>query len=95
MTKITLWTGVLGVVLLWTGDLTAQEAPKVGTPRSLPLLQTRARPPLASENLYMGMTETDFFAYAREHNWAAVTSKFVSTHGLHRLQPGGGGVVHP
>jgi hypothetical protein len=38
------------------------------------------------------MTETDFFAYARNHNWAAVTSRFVAEHGLHRLQPGGEGL---
>lgn len=65
---------------------------KFGEVRSLPTLQTRARPPLLPKALHIGMKEIQFFEYAKENNWAAVTSIHRTRNVSHILQPGGEGV---
>ncbi len=65
---------------------------KLGTFRSLPSLQTRARPPLQPETLHLGMVETQFFEYAQENNWAAIATVRREQYTMHRLQPGGEGL---
>ncbi|MEE3717276.1 hypothetical protein V2H45_11000 [Tumidithrix elongata RA019] len=65
---------------------------KIGGSRNLPPLQTRARPPLQPETLHIGMMETQFFAYARENNWAAIATTHRAQATVHRLQPGGEGL---
>jgi hypothetical protein len=65
---------------------------KLGTVRTLPSLQTRARPPLQPETLHLGMLETQFFDYAKENNWAAIATVHRDEFTVHQLQPGGEGL---
>ena len=65
---------------------------KLGTIRTLPSLQTRAQPPLQPDTLHLGMLETQFFAYAKENNWAAIASVHRGQYTMHQLQPGGEGL---
>lgn len=65
---------------------------KIGEVRSLPSLQTRARPPLLPEALHFGMMETHFFEYAKNNNWAAIATTHRHSNTAHQLQPGGEGV---
>jgi|GEM_PF-1102296 len=65
---------------------------KVGEVRSLPNLQTRARPPLLPKSLHLGMKELQFFDYAQSNNWASIESIHRGNNVVHRLQPGGEGL---
>ncbi|WP_055075349.1 hypothetical protein [Pseudanabaena sp. 'Roaring Creek'] len=65
---------------------------KLGTVRTLPSLQTRARPPLQPETLHIGMLETQFFEYAKDNNWAAIATIHRHEFTMHQLQPGGEGL---
>lgn len=65
---------------------------KLGTVRTLPSLQTRARPPLQPETLHIGMLETQFFEYAKDNNWAAIATIHRDEFTMHKLQPGGEGL---
>lgn len=65
---------------------------KLGTVRTLPSLQTRARPPLQPETLHLGMLATQFFEYAQENNWAAISTVQRDGFTVHSLQPGGEGL---
>ena len=58
-------TGTIAAEMTIANDTSAN---KLGTSRSLPSLQTRARPPLQPETLHLGMLETQFFEYAQENN---------------------------
>ena len=62
---------------------------KLGTVRTLPSLQTRARPPLQPTTLHLGMLETQFFEYAKDNNWAAIATIHRQEFTVHKLQPGG------
>jgi len=65
---------------------------KLGTVRTLPSLQTRARPPLQPDTLHIGMLETQFFGYAKDNNWAAIATIHRDQFTVHKLQPGGEGL---
>lgn len=65
---------------------------KLGTVRTLPSLQTRARPPLQPETLHIGMLETQFFEYAKDNNWTAIATIHRNEFTMHQLQPGGEGL---
>ena len=65
---------------------------KLGTVRTLPSLQTRARPPLQPETLHIGMLATQFFEYAKDNNWAAIATIQRDRYTVHSLQPGGEGL---
>lgn len=65
---------------------------KLGTVRRLPSLQTRARTPLQAETLHLGMLEKQFFNYAKDNNWAAITTVHRDQYTMHQLQPGGEGL---
>ncbi len=65
---------------------------KLGAVRTLPSLQTRARPPLQPSTLHIGMLETQFFEYAKDNNWAAIATMHREQNTMHRLQPGGEGL---
>jgi len=65
---------------------------KLGTVRTLPSLQTRARPPLQPSTLHLGMLETQFFEYAKDNNWAAIATIHRQEFTVHKLQPGGEGL---
>ena len=62
---------------------------KLGTVRTLPNLQTRARPPLQPTTLHLGMLETQFFEYAKDNNWTAIATINRQEFTVHKLQPGG------
>ena len=68
------------------------DAQKLGTVRTLPSLQTRARPPLQPTTLHLGMLEKQFFEYAKENNWAAISTIRRNEFAVHKLQPGGEGL---
>jgi len=82
-------TGTIAAEMTIANDTSAN---KLGTSRSLPSLQTRARPPLQPETLHLGMLETQFFEYAQENNWAAIATVRREHYAMHRLQPGGEGL---
>jgi len=65
---------------------------KLGTVRTLPSLQTRARSPLQPETLHLGMLEKQFFDYAKDNNWAAIATIHRDEYTMHQLQPGGEGL---
>jgi hypothetical protein len=65
---------------------------KLGTVRTLPTLQTRARPPLQPSTLHLGMLEPQFFEYARDNNWVAIATIHRKEFTVHKLQPGGEGL---
>ncbi|WP_271251770.1 hypothetical protein [Pseudanabaena sp. Chao 1811] len=65
---------------------------KLGTVRTLPSLQTRARPPLQPTTLHLGMLEKQFFEYAQDNNWAAIATIHRNEFTMHQLQPGGEGL---
>ena len=65
---------------------------KLGTVRTLPSLQTRARPPLQPTTLHLGMLEKQFFEYAKDNNWAAIATIHRDEYTMHHLQPGGEGL---
>jgi|JFJP01.1.fsa_nt_gi hypothetical protein len=65
---------------------------KLGTVRTLPSLQTRARPPLQPTTLHLGMLEEQFFEYAKDNNWAAISTIRRNEFTVHKLQPGGEGL---
>jgi hypothetical protein len=65
---------------------------KLGTARTLPSLQTRARPPLQPDTLHLGMLEPQFFKYAQDNNWAAIATIHRDEFTMHQLQPGGEGL---
>ncbi|OIP76758.1 MAG: hypothetical protein AUK48_05330 [Oscillatoriales cyanobacterium CG2_30_44_21] len=65
---------------------------KVGNVRTLPSLQTRAKPPLQPETLHLGMLESQFFEYAKDNNWAAIATTQREQYTMHQLQPGGEGL---
>ena len=73
-------------------DNAAQTNQKLGTVRTLPSLQTRARPPLQPETLHLGMLESQFFEYARDNNWTAIATTQRDQYTMHQLQPGGEGL---
>lgn len=68
------------------------ENQKLGTVRTLPSLQTRARSPLQPETLHLGMLEKQFFDYAKDNNWAAIATIHRDEYTMHQLQPGGEGL---
>lgn len=73
-------------------DVTEQTNQKVGNVRTLPSLQTRAKPPLQPETLHLGMLEAQFFEYAQDNNWAAIATTQREQYTMHQLQPGGEGL---
>jgi hypothetical protein len=77
---------------LWAEPIVDLGDRKIGGTRNLPPLQTRARPPLQAETLHLGMVEAQFFAYAKENNWAAIATIRGSRATAHKLQPGGEGL---
>ncbi|HAN46282.1 MAG TPA: hypothetical protein DCQ32_06975 [Cyanobacteria bacterium UBA8156] len=82
--------GTLGAIA-WGVGLAVAEI-KVGQPRGLPPLQTRSR----SEPVWhLGMTELQFFAYARDRNWAAIASEELEGMQCHGVVPGGEGLYAP
>lgn len=68
------------------------EDQKLGAMRTLPSLQTRARPPLQPTTLHLGMLEKQFFEYAKDNNWAAISTTSRNEFTVHQLQPGGEGL---
>jgi hypothetical protein len=94
------WKLMLSIAIVAPGGLVslfaiapAEANPsKVGEVRSLPGLQTRARPPLLPAALYIGMTERSFFEYAKDNNWAAIDTIKLQSATSHHLLPGGEGV---
>ena len=73
-------------------DDSANANEKLGTVRTLPSLQTRARPPLQPDTLHVGMLETQFLKYAQDNNWAAIATIHRDDYTVHKLQPGGEGL---
>ncbi|OYQ63359.1 hypothetical protein B9G53_17450 [Pseudanabaena sp. SR411] len=73
-------------------DNSANANEKLGTVRTLPSLQTRARPPLQPDTLHVGMLETQFLKYAQDNNWAAIATIHRDEYTVHKLQPGGEGL---
>jgi len=73
-------------------DNSANANEKIGTVRTLPSLQTRARPPLQPDTLHLGMLETQFLKYAQDNNWAAIATIHRDEYTMHQLQPGGEGL---
>jgi hypothetical protein len=73
-------------------DNSANANEKLGTVRTLPSLQTRARPPLQPDTLHVGMLETQFLKYAQDNNWAAIATIHRDDYTVHKLQPGGEGL---
>ncbi|PZU96317.1 MAG: hypothetical protein DCE90_09665 [Pseudanabaena sp.] len=73
-------------------DDAEQPNQKIGNVRTLPSLQTRAKPPLQPETLHLGMLESRFFEYARDNNWAAIATTQRDRYTMHQLQPGGEGL---
>ena len=73
-------------------DNSANANEKLGTVRTLPSLQTRARPPLQPDTLHVGMLETQFLKYAQDNNWAAIATIHRDNYTVHKLQPGGEGL---
>jgi hypothetical protein len=62
-----------GCLLLWLAALPALGLPvKNGQLPQEILPQTRARPAMEADRLYLGMREADFAAYTRVHAWSAL-----------------------
>ncbi len=97
----TAWLGILGS-LLWLNlhhSLVQAEVSvlKQGEIRHLPLLQTRARPPVQTvEMLYLGMLEDRFVDYALQNNWQTLSVVRDQPGGVRwQLLPGGEAVYSP
>lgn len=97
----TAWLGLLGGLLwlnLYPPSVQAEVSVlKQGERLDLPLLQTRARPPVQRvEMLYLGMLEDRFLDYALENNWQTI-SVVRDQPGWVRWQllPGGEAVYSP
>lgn len=91
--KLSITASLLVQLIASVFPLEASAEPgKVGEVRSLPGLQTRARPPLLPGTLHIGMWENRFFEYAKDNNWAAIATVQRQDATRYDLQPGGEGV---
>ena len=88
----------MAALLTWEGYPARAEVLvlKQGEVRTLPLLQTRARPPLQMEMLYLGMVEERFLSYARANNWETISSDREDPRWSRwQLRPGGEALYLP
>lgn len=84
--------GAIAIAIAMQSDHLSHASEKLGATRTLPSLQTRARSPLQPSTLHLGMLETQFFEYAKDNNWAAITTIHRDEYTMHQLQPGGEGL---
>jgi hypothetical protein len=90
--------GVLAALLAWKPCPALAEVLvlKQGEVRTLPLLQTRARPSLQMEMLYLGMVEERFLGYAHANNWETISSDREDPRWSRwQLRPGGEALYPP
>jgi hypothetical protein len=82
---------IVGISMVHANDADSSTE-KLGAVRTLPSLQTRAQPPLQPSTLHLGMLQKQFFEYAKDNNWVAITTIHRDKFTVHQLQPGGEGL---